>query len=159
VAHFAELDENNIVTRVVVVSNDIKTSDGPLGDNDMHIDGETWCSNFFKGGTWKQTSYSSNFRKQYAGIGFTYNATDDIFIEPKPFNSWTLDSNNEWQAPDTKPTTAQSTYDYNGQDRLYKVDWDETRQKWQGLKQEDYEEGGSQTVYNWNSSSNTWEVV
>tara|TARA_R110001606_G_scaffold325507_1_gene472176 strand:+ start:171 stop:344 length:174 start_codon:yes stop_codon:yes gene_type:complete len=52
-AHFAELDENNTVLRVVVVGNDINTSSGPLGDNDMHVDGETWCINFFKGGIWK----------------------------------------------------------------------------------------------------------
>ena len=81
-AHFAELeskvdptgfttDTHQIVKRVVVVGNDIATAAGPLGGNDMHADGETWCINFFKGGTWKQTSYNSNFRKQYAGIGLS----------------------------------------------------------------------------------------
>ena len=63
-AHFAELDENNKVIRVVVVSNDIETAAGPLGDNDGHVDGETWCGDFF-GGTWKQGSYNDNFRKQF----------------------------------------------------------------------------------------------
>ncbi len=72
-AHFAELDDNNIVTRVVVVGNDVPTAAGPLGENDMHVDGETWCVNFFKGGTWKQTSYNHNFRKQYAGKGYLVN--------------------------------------------------------------------------------------
>ena len=70
-AHFAELDGNNIVTRVIVVGNDVTTAAGPLGENDMHVDGETWCVNFFKGGNWKQTSYNNNFRKQYAGKGYT----------------------------------------------------------------------------------------
>ena len=80
-AHFAELkskvdptgfttDTHQVVERVVVVGNDIPANGGTLGDNDMHVDGETWCSNFFKGGSWKQTSYNGNFRKQYAGIGY-----------------------------------------------------------------------------------------
>ena len=98
-AHFAELDENNIVKRVVVVGNDIKTSDGPLGENDMHVDGEIWCQNFFKGGIWKQTSYNSSFRKKYAGVGFTYDSVKNVFIEPQPYTSWILNTNNDWQAP------------------------------------------------------------
>ena len=68
-AHFAELDDDNKVKRVVVIGNDVETAAGPLGENDMHVDGETWCINFFKGGNWKQTSYNHTFRKQYAGKG------------------------------------------------------------------------------------------
>ena len=79
-AHFAELDSNNIVKRVVVVGNDVATADGPLGTNDMHVDGETWCVNFFKGGNWKQTSYNHNFRKQYCGKGYTFDAAKNKFI-------------------------------------------------------------------------------
>ena len=75
-AHFAELDENNIVLRVCVVDN----SNVP---SDKHVDGETWCANFW-GGTWKQTSYSGSFRKQFAGVGYTYDSTKDVFIIPKP---------------------------------------------------------------------------
>ena len=70
-AHFAELDENNIVLRVCVVDNKYVPSD-------MHVDGETWCTNFF-GGTWKQTSYNENFRFLFAGIGMWYDAENDIF--------------------------------------------------------------------------------
>ena len=99
-AHFAELDENNIVKRIVAVGNDLYTTDGDLGENDMHPDGELWCRTFFKGGVWKQTSYSGSFRKQFAGVGFTYNSTQDIFIAPKPHDSWILDSNYDWQPPD-----------------------------------------------------------
>jgi hypothetical protein len=73
-AHFAELktkvdptgftsDTHQVVERVVVVGNDVTTAAGPLGENDMHQDGETWCINFFNGGIWKQTSYNNNFRK------------------------------------------------------------------------------------------------
>ena len=86
-AHFAEIDENNIVKRVVVVGNDVETAAGPLGENDMHVDGEQWCIDFFNGGTWKQTSYNHNFREQYAGIGMTYDSAKDKFILPQPFGS------------------------------------------------------------------------
>ena len=97
-AHFAELDENNVVVRVTVVDNSHVPSD-------KHVDGETWCKNFFNqpDTTFKQTSYNANFRKQYAGIGDTYAATKDVFIKPKPHASWTLDSDNDWQAPLTRP--------------------------------------------------------
>lgn len=141
--YFAKLDSNNVVINVIQCDDDATEAsmDSLLGP------------------THKETWYDGSQRQRYAQMEGTYDPVKDVFIDHKVFPSWSLDSNNEWQAPDTKPTTAQSTYDYNGEDRLYKVDWDETRQKWQGLKQEDYEEGGSQTVYNWNSSSNTWEVV
>ena len=96
-AHFAELDDSNIVKRVVVVDNAHVPSD-------KHADGETWCVNFFGGGTWKQTSYNHNFRKQFAGIGMTYDATKDKFISAQPHASWALDGNDDWQAPITKPS-------------------------------------------------------
>ena len=119
-AHFAELDGNNTVTRVVVVGNDVETAAGPLGSNDMHVDGETWCVNFFKGGTWKQTSYNNNFRKQYAGKGYTFDAAKDKFICPQPYASWSLDGNDDWQAPVAYPTI--TTYDG---DKRYFISWNE----------------------------------
>ena len=107
-AHFAELkekqdqtghtsDTHQVVERVVVVGNDCVPSD-------MHVDGETWCINFFKGGVWKQTSYNHNFRKAYAGKGMVYDPVKDKFIHQQPFASWSLDSNDDWQAPITYPT-------------------------------------------------------
>ena len=111
-AHFAELDENNIVLRVCVVDNNNVPSD-------KHVDGETWCKNFW-GGTWKQTSYNSKFRKQYAGKDFTYDATKDIFIAPKPYASWTLDGDNDWESPISKPSDDKT----NGGDKVYT--WDES---------------------------------
>tara|TARA_R100001086_G_scaffold213821_1_gene129809 strand:+ start:66 stop:431 length:366 start_codon:yes stop_codon:yes gene_type:complete len=95
-AHFAELDESNVVLRVCVVDNKHVPSD-------KHIDGETWCVNFFNGGTWKQTSYNNNFRKQYAGKGFTYDAVKDKFISVQSFASWSLNDNDDWQAPIAQP--------------------------------------------------------
>ena len=140
-AHFAELDSNNIVTRVVVVGNDVTTAAGPLGSNDMHVDGETWCINFFKGGTWKQTSYNANFRKQYCGKGYTFDSAKDKFISPQPYASWALDGNDDWQAPVTHPT---DTTDKN-------ISWDEDGQKWTATDNSD-----PVNNFNWDASGLTW---
>lgn len=91
-AHFARIDDNNLVTEVVVVSNDQEHR----GQEFLAID----CG---LGGTWIQTSYNHNIRKQYAGIGYTYDAAADVFIAPQPFPSWSLDGNFDWQAPYPKP--------------------------------------------------------
>ena len=150
-AHFAELDENNIVLRVVVVGNDINTSAGPLGENDMHVDGETWCSKFFKTetNTWKQTSYDNNFRKQYAGIGYTYDAAKNKFLSPQPHASWALDANDDWQAPVTYPTV--TTYGSNDPLDRYIISWDEEGQKWTAKDLED-----PQNNFNWDASALAW---
>jgi len=140
-AHFAELDGNNIVTRVTVVGNDVTTAAGPLGDNDMHVDGETWCVNFFKGGTWKQTSYNNNFRKQYAGIGYTFDSAKDKFISPQPYASWALDGNDDWQAPVTYPTDTTDK----------RISWDEDNQKWTATDDSD-----PVNNFNWDASGLTW---
>jgi len=141
-AHFAELDDNNTVLRVVVVGNDCVPSD-------EHVDGETWCVNFFKGGTWKQTSYNNNFRKQYAGKGFTYDAAKNKFISPKPHASWSLDSNDDWQAPVTYPTI--TTYGSNDPLDIYVISWDEAGQKWTAKDHED-----PQNNFNWDASALAW---
>lgn len=100
-AHFAELDENNVVTRVIVVGN-ADTSDAN-GVEKEHI-GAAFCERLL-GGTWKQTSYNGNMRKRYAGIGFTYNEALDAFVPPKPFASWTLNNTTaDWEAPVAMPT-------------------------------------------------------
>ena len=140
-AHFAELDGNNIVKRVVVVGNDVTTAAGPLGNNDMHVDGETLCVNFFKGGTWKQTSYNNNFRKQYAGKGYTFDAAKDKFICPQPYASWSLDGNDDWQAPVTYPT---DQVDKN-------ISWDEAGQKWTAQDHSD-----PVNNFNWDASALAW---
>jgi len=98
-AHFAKIDENNIVTQVIVVANsDCGGGQYPQSDSI----GASFCNNLL-GGTWKQTSYNSNFRKQYAGVGFKFDADKDIFIIPQPYSSWTLDNNGDWNAPIVKP--------------------------------------------------------
>ena len=101
-AYFAEI-ENGIVTQVISVSNDV-CGEPTLGFPDTCSAGRAFIANTLKlDGVWKQTSFNNNFRKQYAGIGFTYDGTKDQFVAPKPFASWSLDSNNDWQAPTPKP--------------------------------------------------------
>ena len=98
-AHFAQLDESNIVIQVIVVHNN------ELIDNDVESEakGVAFCQSLF-GGNWKQTSYNNKIRKQYCGIGYSYNADADVFVAPQPFASWSLDDNFDWQAPVAKPT-------------------------------------------------------
>lgn len=98
-AHFAEIDDNNIVQRVIVVSNDdCKDASG----NESEEVGAAFCENLL-GGRWIQTSYNHKIRKQYAGIGFSYNADANVFVSPQPFPSWTLDENHDWQPPVSRP--------------------------------------------------------
>ena len=109
-AHFAEiLDE--VVQRVIVVHNNELLVDGV----EVESKGAEFCTNLL-GGNWVQTSYNHNFRKQFAGIGFTYNSTANVFVEPRPYPSWTLDSNHDWQPPTPKPDG-----DYS---------WNEAQLKW-----------------------------
>ena len=88
-AHFAKLDQNNVVIDVVVICDE---------DENTYAD---WRKQF--GETYVQTSYNNRIRKQYAGIGFTYNKIADVFIAPQPFPSWSLDSNHDWQPPVAMP--------------------------------------------------------
>ncbi len=158
-AHFAELetkvdptgftsDEQQIVKRVVVVGNDCVTSD-------MHIDGETWCINFFKGGVWKQTSYNNNFRKSYAGIGMVYDPVKDKFLAAQPYASWSLDASDDWQAPITYPTVSSEG---EGENTVrYLISWNDTKYQadnskgWEATKSND--EAETPTVYDWNGTA------
>ena len=156
-AHFAKIEQETdptgfttdthwIVKQVVVVSNDTETSNGKLGDNDMHVDGETWCQNFFSGGTWKQTSYNNNFRKQYAGHDFVYDDVNDRFLKPQPFANWTLDDNGDWQGPVAYPSV--TTY---GDGIRYSIYWDDAAQKW---KAHDWED--TPNTFEWDPTSSSW---
>ena len=97
-AHFAQLDENNVVTQVIVVSND-DTSDS--NGTETESIGVAFCQKLLGADTnWKQTSYNGNMRVRYAGIGYSYNADLDAFVPPQPFASWTLDSGTaDWVSP------------------------------------------------------------
>ena len=93
-AHYAFLDENNVVIEVVTGIDETELIEG--------LDTETWYGNF-RGQTCKRTSYNNNIRKQYAGIGYSYDAVNDVFIAPQPFASWSLDQNFDWQPPTPRP--------------------------------------------------------
>jgi hypothetical protein len=93
-AHYAFLDNNNVVTEVIVGIDETELIEG------LHP--EIWYGNF-RGQTCKRTSYNNRIRKQYAGIGYKYDADGDVFITPQPHLSWSLDNNYDWQAPKPKP--------------------------------------------------------
>jgi hypothetical protein len=102
-ANFAQLNEQNIVSNVIIVNN--KTIDNlPFPESEPV--GSEFCKSLYGAETiWKQTSYNSNFRKNYAGIGFTYSNELDAFISPKPYSSWLLNTQTaKWEAPIPYPT-------------------------------------------------------
>ena len=116
-AHFAQLDENNVVTQVIVVhNNDCKDENG----NESEAVGVAFCKSLLGETTrWKQTSYNGNIRKNYAGIGYTYNPSIDAFVPPQPFASWVLNNNTaQWEAPTPMPDDGERYF------------WDEASLSW-----------------------------
>ena len=113
-AHYAFLDTNNIVTEVIVGKN----------ENEDGIDWEQYYGEF-RGQVCKRTSYNGNIRKNYAGIGYSYDASRDAFIPPKPFASWSLNETTcVWEAPVARPTE---------ENKFYR--WDEPTTSWIELPQ------------------------
>jgi hypothetical protein len=110
-AHWAELDADSKVIRVLVGDNN-----DPAGD-----EGYQWLIDNL-GGTWIKTSYNNNIRKQFASNSYTYDVVNDVFIEPQPYLSWSLDENFDWQAPTPMPTEG----------RWY---WDEESLTWLEIEQ------------------------
>jgi hypothetical protein len=110
-AHYAFLDDNNIVTEVITGVDETELIEG--------LDTETWYGNF-RGQVCKRTSYNGNYRKNYAGMGYTYDEKLDAFIPPKPFASWVLNVDTcRWEAPVAYPTDGLSYI------------WDEAQMDWQ----------------------------
>ena len=110
-AHYAFLDENNIVTEVITGIDETELIEG--------LETETWYGNF-RGQVCKRTSYNSNIRKNYAGVGFTFDETLDAFIAPRPFTSWELNNETcQWQAPVSRPDDG-SDYTWNEEE----LDWE-----------------------------------
>lgn len=107
-AHYAFLDTNNVVVKVITgVDENITQTD--LDGTIVGGSTEAW-EQFYQNQSWhlgltcKRTSYNNNIRKQYAGIGYTYDAANDVFIAPQPYPSWILNENFDWQPPTPKPT-------------------------------------------------------
>jgi hypothetical protein len=144
-AHFAELNSSNEVLRVIVISNDDVDANG----GDQHTDAETFVASIVPYGTggaaWKQTSYNNNFRKQYAGAGYTYDASKNKFILPQPYSSWSLDSSDDWKSPVTLPNTTEIN------SKTVLIIWDEDNLKWLGTI--------DSTNYEWDASSLDWNEV
>ena len=116
-AHFAEINDNNIVTRVIVVHNNEITVDG----QELEFKGIDFCEGLFGHRNWVQTSYNGNIRYNFAGIGYTWDSENDAFYAPQPFASWSLDENFIWQAPVPYPDDASA-------DKVY--EWDEDNLTW-----------------------------
>ena len=128
-AHFVEIDASNIVIRGVVL--DDKDTQNENGDEVESL-GAKYLSDGF-GGTWKRTSYNTfggvhslggtPFRKNYAGIGFTYDETRDAFYEPKPYDSWTLNEDTcQWESPEAYPDDGK------------RYEWNEDTQAWDEIE-------------------------
>lgn len=115
-AHFAQLDDSNVVTQVIVVHNNELTVDGVESEEK----GIEFCQSLFGTNTyWKQTSYNGSFRKRYAGQGFTYDFQLDAFIPPQPYPSWSVNPQTcDWEAPVPYPSDGNSYY------------WNEDTQTW-----------------------------
>jgi hypothetical protein len=117
-AHFAELNENNIVQKVIVIDNKDCLDANGVESEEV---GAAFCHNLF-GGIWKQTSYNANFRKNYAGIGYTYDSSKDAFISPKPFDTWIFNEETcQWDPP-TSPPVDGKFYIWNNN----KGEWEES---------------------------------
>jgi len=147
-AHFAKLDKDNIVETVITFSNEEVDKNG----GDLSVEAENFVAARHPG-TWKQTSYNNNFRCRFAGKGFFYDSTNDIFRTQQPFPSWTLSSDNtyEWLPPLEQPTEEQCSYTYNGEPYKYVfAKWDETTQKWRSLH-------GDDTFYEWDGTA--WSQI
>jgi hypothetical protein len=156
-AHFAELDSNNIVLAVKVACNiDIQNNGGEKSEQAAtHFESVVPLSE--QGVKYVQTSYNHNFRKQYAGIGMIYDPVKDKFLNPQPYASWSLDSNDDWQAPLTYPTIT-----HDGEDPpvwLWSYHWDEDAYQadntkgWKGKKLNVGTTPHSDTsIYDWNGT-------
>ena len=121
-AHYAFMNSDNVVVKVITGVDETETQN----DNGTVVGGsaEAWeafyaAQPWHEGLTCKRTSYNSNIRKQYAGIGYSYDAAADVFVAPQPYASWTLDSNHDWQAPVARP--AEGMWSWNEADQA----WDE----------------------------------
>jgi hypothetical protein len=146
-AHFAEINSYGLVLRVVVIDNNDVNANG--GDQSVGAEEKVKSIVSFTAGNkgvgrWVQTSYNNNFRKQYAGIGYTFDSTKNKFISPQPFPSWLLDANDDWQAPVVYPTV--TTY---GDNVKYLIFWDELNQRWLGRDHANNE-------FIWLSDSSSW---
>lgn len=121
-AHFAQLDSNNIVLTVLVVNNEVLLKED---NTESELKGIEFLNSLLGTSNWKQTSYNGNFRKNFAGVGYTYDSGRDAFIPPTPFDSWVLNEDTcLWEAPVEYPNTLND----EGIPDIYL--WNEEKQEW-----------------------------
>jgi len=143
-AHFAELDINNKVLRVLKACNQDIINNGGEQSEQAALHFQSIVKFSENGVKWVQTSYNNNFRKQYAGIGYTFDPVKNKFISIQLFASWSLDANDDWKAPIAYPTV--TTY---GDNINYLISWDENEQRWLGKDAQNNE-------FVWIPSSLSW---
>tara|TARA_R110000868_G_scaffold366565_1_gene629493 strand:- start:24 stop:425 length:402 start_codon:yes stop_codon:yes gene_type:complete len=131
-AHFAKIGLNNkVITVNSVHNNELKDSNGV----EQEVNGINFLTNLTGWAIWKQTSYNGNIRKNFAGIGYTYDEDRDAFIPPKPYNSWVLNETTcLWESPIVRP----ETYTQNLTDR---------------------DGNSSSDDYTWNEETTTWDII
>jgi len=194
-AHFSRIEQKPnpftselewTVQECIVISNDIPTSAGPLGENDMHIDGETYVKNLYKHmyseekNIWKQYSYNNEFRNSSAGKDSVYLETSDRFIGSQPYASWHLSNETfNWVAPVARPTIETYTNPLAGEDMvdvdgnvivdvdgnvigtepdqaIYYMRWDETEQKWYSNASHLI---ANADTHEWDPSGEVWNLI
>ena len=145
-AHFAEIDRDNKVLRVVVGCNQDIANNGGEQSIQAAEHFKIVCPLLENGVKWIQTSYNNNFRKQYAVRGMYYDENKDKFILPQPYSSWTLDSNDDWKAPIDRPSIITTP---NNVEIILPMRWDESNQNWLS----------DDSKYVWNISNNSWDLA
>ena len=145
--HFAEIDKNGVVLRILTACNqDIANNGGELSEQaSLYFQSYTPLSP--NGVKYVQTSYNHNFRGRFAGVGMIYKSDIDKFIPPQPYMSWSLDENGVWQAPITPPTIL-----LDSNNRFYNLVWDEPNQKWISTD-------SNNNSFEWNTSTLSWDSV
>jgi len=151
-AHFAELDSNNKVLRIVVACDTDVANNGGSQSAQAATHFGTVCPLSSDGVKWIETAKDNSFRKQFAGSGYTYDESSNVFYDADILPSWTLDANFDGQPPVARPSTDVNSI--NSQVIIY--DWDEANQKWSGYS---YDNSNDRVDFDWNPSTEVWDQV
>lgn len=159
-AHFAKLDENNIVTEVLVVNNDVLLkTDG----TESEYKGKVFLNELFGSATWIQTSFNKKFRGNFAGVGFKYDETNDVFLSPKPFDNWILNEEGlDWIPPLPIPDN-QNPYYWDQENNNWVIEeppfesWQYNIDKKMFESPIPYPYDGQ--PYEWNEEDQTWDLM
>ena len=148
-AHFAELDQNNKVLKVVVACNTDIANNGGEQSLQASEHFKTVCPLSENGIKWVQTSYNNNFRKYFASTNMYYDETKDKFILNQPYASWTLDFNDDWQPPITEPDIL--TIENSDDEVIEPLEWNEDNLRWEAYL--------NNNKYYFDVNNNFWKVI